>query len=66
MPRYEEVQFGCVDHFVVVWFNSQKICQDEGCNTKCQTFCEKCDRTLYTNHFKVHRVGTLASELALI
>jgi hypothetical protein len=66
MPGYEEVQFTCVDHFVVVRFDSQKICYDGGGNSKCQTFWEKCDRALCTNHFKVYSVGTLASELALV
>jgi DNA excision repair protein ERCC-6 len=60
MPGYEEVRFDCVGHFVVVRRDSRRICSYEGCKTKCQTFCEKCDRALCIDHFKVYHVGTVA------
>jgi hypothetical protein len=60
MPGDEDVRFDCIGHFVVVRRNNRRYCSYEGCKTKCQTFCEKCDRAVCTDHFKVYHTGTLA------
>jgi hypothetical protein len=59
-PGAEEIRFDCVGHFVVVRRNIRKTCSLEGCKTKCQTFCEKCNRAVCADHFKEYHVGTLA------
>lgn len=59
-PGAQELRYDCVGHFLIVRRNNRKNCALEGCKTKCQTYCEKCNRAICADHFKEYHVGTLA------
>jgi hypothetical protein len=52
-PGEEEVRYDCVGHFLIVKRNIRKLCSYEECKTKCQTYCEKCNRAICADHFKI-------------
>ncbi len=47
-PGDNELCYNCVGHFVVI----RRVCAYEGCKTRCQTLCDKCDCALCVDHFK--------------
>jgi hypothetical protein len=59
-PGDDKLRYDCVGHFVVVRRDLRRVCAYEGCKTRCQTFCDKCDRALCADHFKEFHTGTLA------
>jgi len=36
----------------------KRFAEYEGCKSKCQTYCEKCNRAICLEHFKAYHVGT--------
>ena len=48
----KELRFDNIGHYLVVKTGERRRCAFEGCQAKCQTYCEKCDRCVCTHHFK--------------
>lgn len=59
-PGEVDVRYDCIGHFLIVQRNVRKYCAYEGCKTKCQTYCEKCNKAICAEHFKIYHTGTLA------
>lgn len=59
-PGEEDIRFDGIGHFVVVRRDMRRVCAYQGCKTRCQTFCDKCDRSVCVDHFKEYHTGTVA------
>ena len=46
-----EIRYADTKHLLIVRKNQRSRCALEGCTTKCQTYCDKCDRAICCDHF---------------
>ena len=54
----DETRLDGKSHLLIVKRNIRKVCKYSVCKTKCQTYCEKCDVALCTDHFKAYHTET--------
>ena len=46
-----EIRYADTKQLLIVRKNQRSRCALEGCTTKCQTYCDKCDRAICCDHF---------------
>ena len=46
-----EIRYADTKQLLIVRKNQRYRCALEGCTTKCQTYCDKCDRAICCDHF---------------
>jgi len=51
-PGEADLRYDNVGHYPVIRKNQRQVCKFDGCTTRCQVWCEKCNRCVCIYHFK--------------